>query len=203
MESILKAFTIGFLLRSLFAGIFFVISYYVASHGAVGLANIEANLNFSVALPVALFAGVTAYGILRSMLYPMVEGCFDSRLGKTCRDKVHLISDTTIEILLWRWNYPILGSTAINKHLNTWADIVHLQYASALCILLGALAGRVLVPGRHPAHWPLVALAVLFVFAALISDWRIHRFLDRVVTQRSPGGTTTSASPLPAVCTHQ
>jgi hypothetical protein len=33
MDSLLKTFDIGFLLRSVFAGIFFVVSYYVACYG--------------------------------------------------------------------------------------------------------------------------------------------------------------------------
>src|SRR6266567_1356154 len=103
MDSILKAFSIGFLLRSVFSGVFFVISSYVASHGPADFMKIEGASIFSVALPVALFGGVTAYGIHRSLLFGWIEYWFDSECGKACRKSVPLISTSTIQTLLWRW----------------------------------------------------------------------------------------------------
>jgi hypothetical protein len=63
MEQMLKAFTIGFLLRSLFAGVFFVIAYQVSANGTMALVTFDSSVLFGVVLPVSLFSGVTIYGL--------------------------------------------------------------------------------------------------------------------------------------------
>jgi hypothetical protein len=115
MDSIVKAFSIGFLLRSVCAGIFFVVSYYVAFYGLEAtVMKIEAKSISSPALLVALFAGVVVYGVHRSLVYPFIEGFFDSKVGKALRrwkpkalrgwKPLALISHNTIQTLLWRWD---------------------------------------------------------------------------------------------------
>jgi hypothetical protein len=179
MDSILKAFSIGFLLRSFFSGIFFVISYYVASHGLEGLKQIEDKSMSSTVLLVALFAGVTAYGVHRSLVYPWIESFFDSRLGKTLRKWFPLISKSTIHTLLWRWNQgATLKCKQINKHLNTWADFIHLQFTSSVCIGLGALLSWFTV--NNPHFCPLIYSAGFLFLAAFVSNWRSHSVLDYV-----------------------
>jgi len=125
MDSILKAFSIGFLLRSVFAGIFFVVSYYMAFYGLEAtVMKIEGKSISSPALLVALFAGVVVYGVHRSVVYPFIEVFFDSKVGKACRKWFPLISNSTIDTLRWRWNQGTHGAPLswkqINKRLNTW-----------------------------------------------------------------------------------
>jgi hypothetical protein len=137
MDSILKTFSIGFLLRSVFAGIFVVVSYYVAFYGLEAtVMKIEAKSISSPALLVALFAGVVVYGVHRSMVYPFIEGFFDSKVGKDLRKwrpkalrgwkPLALISHNTIQTLLWRWDQGAeerrWDHEKINKRLNEWAD---------------------------------------------------------------------------------
>lgn len=184
MDSILKSFSIGFLLRSVFSGIFFVIAYYVSFHDPHELVKIESSLLFSVALPVALFAGVMAYGIHRSLVYPFIECWFDSASGKRSRECFPLIQPSTIETLLWRWNQGCkqaeLDCKVINEHLNTWADFIHLQFTSALSILLGAIAGFNVDPEKYFFHYQLIFLTALFLISAFVSNWRSHTVLDHV-----------------------
>jgi hypothetical protein len=184
MDSILKTFTIGFLLRSVFSGIFFVISYYVASHNPADFTNVDGKSILSVALPVALFGGVTAYGLHRSLVYPWIELWFDSGPGKKCRGSLPLISIATIETLLWRWNQGVdktkFDSKGINEHFNTWADFIHLQYASTLCIALGAFLGAKANPGKHSPCGLLIVVGVVLFLAAHVSDWRLHSVFDYV-----------------------
>lgn len=184
MEQLLKTFSISFLLRSLFSGIFFVISYYVALHGSRELAKVEVANVLSIVLPVALFAGVTAYGIHRSLIYPWIEWFFDCERAKAWRKCTSLISVSTIHTLLWRWNQDLQGGTfnreGINERLNAWGDFIHLQYASTVCIALGALVGIVVDQGSHPPYCPMIGLAGLLFLAAFVSDWRHHSFLDFV-----------------------
>ena len=112
MDSILKSFSIGFLLRSVFSGVFFVVSYYVASHHPVDLSTIDGKTLLSLWLPVALFAGVTTYGLHRSLFYPFIECWHDSDCGKALRQRMPLIRVSTIHILLWR---PLQYSDARDK----------------------------------------------------------------------------------------
>jgi len=183
----LNAFNISFLLRNAFSGIFFVIAYYVASHSPLEFSKIDVTTLLSIALPVALFAGVTAYGILRSLLYPFIEYFFGTGFGMAWRQCIPLISDSTIGTLLWRWDQDDKAMTFdrerikdINKHLNDWSDLIHLQYNSALCIALGAGLGVVIDPGRHCPYYPLIVLAVLLILSAFVSNWRHHSVLDRI-----------------------
>jgi hypothetical protein len=136
----------------------------------------------STVLLVALFAGVTVYGVHRSLVYPGIESFFDSRPGKTLRKWFPLISKSTIHTLLWRWNQGAQGATLkckqINEHLNTWADFIHLQFTSSLCIVLGLLVSRLI--GNHRSFCLLIGLAVFLFLAAFVSNWRSHSVLDYV-----------------------
>ena len=184
MNSILKSFSIPFLLRSVFSGIFFVLSYYVSSRNPLEFARIDGSTMLSVALPVALFAGVAAYGIHRSLLYPFAEWFFDSNRGKAWRKRIPLISDLTIDTLLWRWDqdpHPAKWDRkVINERFNTWADYIHLQYVSTLCIASGAVVGAIIDSGKHSLYWPLIGLACLLFLAAIVSNWRHHSVLDYI-----------------------
>ena len=184
MDHILKTFSIGFLLRSVFSGIFFVISFHAASHPSMELAKLDSAITLSIVLSVALFAGVTAYGIHRSLLYPCVEYCFDSDWGRAWRKRIPLIRNSTICTLLWRWDSGAQDSEdnrkLINEHLNEWGDIIHLQYVSALCIALGAVTGAIVVPGKYLPYCPLIGLASVLFMAAIVSNWRHHSLIDYV-----------------------
>ena len=197
MNKVLQTFTLGFLLRSVFSGAFFVISFFVASHGLKGIAKIDGTSILSVALPVALFTGVIAYGLHRSLIYPWFEKFFDSELGKRSRGHWPLISSSTIATLLWRWgqNTEAVDRAAINVHLDRWADFIHLQYTSALCVGLGALVGVCVVPGECVPYCPLIVLASVFLLAGLISNWRSHSVLDYVKTLPEKLPQAPSADP--------
>ncbi|MFA6561262.1 MAG: hypothetical protein WCV00_05085 [Verrucomicrobiia bacterium] len=183
MDSLLKAFSISFLLRSIFSGIFFVISYRVASQDPLKITTIDGTTMFPIVLPVALFAGVIGYGIHRSLIHPWLEWFFDSKTGMKCRDKIPLISKNTVRTLLWRWNLSAEGlpadQTIINTHISVWGDFIHLQYVSMLCIALGALVGVfTALPNTHQPYWPLINLAIVLFIAGFVSNWRHYRVID-------------------------
>jgi hypothetical protein len=188
MGEIPKAFSIGFLLRSIFAGIFFVVSYNVACSGLEH--GLEATISEGKAIPsalvVALFAGVIIYGVHRSLFpYPFIEWFFNSKFGKRRRESVPLISNSTIDTLRWRWSQGTheasLSRKRINDRLNAWADFIHLQFTSSLCVGVGACVGWFM--GGRPSFclWiGFAGLAVLFFLAAFVSNWRSHSVLDYV-----------------------
>ena len=190
MDSILKAFSIPFLLRSAFAGIFFVVSYYVASNGlepGLEAAIIKAKSISSTALLVALFAGVVVYGVHRSVVYPLIECFFDSKVGKRWRKRGPFIRNSTIHTLAWRWNQGThearLSWKRINERLDTWADYIHLQFTSSLCIVLGVI----LSPSMGKDHrCCLIGVAVCLFVAACVSNWRSHSVLDYFKAIREP-----------------
>jgi len=195
MDSILSAFSnIGFLLRSVFAGAFFVVSYYVATHARLEPEKIEPSSLLSVAFPVALFVGVTAYGIHRSLVFPIIEACFDLNGCINWRAKNgRLILKSTVEKLLDRWKRAVEDKqktdSELAKRLTVWADYTQLQYVSALCVVLGAFAGKVVTPGPHPPHGPLVWATIILLLAALISDWRLRAVDEHISKQINAAGT--------------
>ena len=183
MDALLKSFSIGFLLRCVFSGGFFVLSYRVASLGTPALSEFESTGLFALALPMALFAGVTVYGLHRSLVYPIIELGMNSSVAKALRAKAPLISKPTITLLLQQWDRAAeedKRDIERAKHISTWGDFAHLQYASGLCIALGSMARVVSVSAKYEVSWLLVCLASVFFIAALLADWRLHAIQDNI-----------------------
>ena len=203
MDEILKSFSLGFLLRSVFAGVFFVLSFYVATIGGLpcGLASTSSNV-FTLGLALALVSGVTVYGIHRSLLYPTFEYVFNLKWSEDRRfDWWTFISKNSIERLKNQWSERRhkheSPEASAARHLGVWADYIHLQFSAAWCIIAGAISGCIVTPGRHEPCCPLVILTVFLFVAALVSNWRSyaveqyfrqgHRFNDRVMLRcRTP-----------------
>jgi hypothetical protein len=190
---ILKSFKLPFLLRSFFAGVFFVLSYSIAANTAV----IDSNNLFFVGLPFALISGVVVYGIHRSLLYPFFEWGFNASWTKWLRGKwLPLISRNAIKNLVGRWDSKAkVNELSSNRsdQMTVWADYIHLQFTSSWCIWLGYFFGKEVnnyldCPCQYVWSWlglgllkdlfyyssnnPLCPLAVFFLFVALISNWR-------------------------------
>lgn len=112
MESVFKSLTVGFLLRSLFAGIFFVCSYILVTSG-IGPPNLTAPEKTDaikalwLVLPIAFFVGMTTYVTHRSSLYPLIEYWFDCEWNKERRKHWPLISRNSVKTLLDRWDYGV------------------------------------------------------------------------------------------------
>ena len=205
MESVLRAFSVGFLLRSLFAGFFAVLAYSISSTGFAPAAAEKIVTSFSIAVAISLFSGVVVYGLHRSLFYPLLEWYFDSECGRSHRRCCPLIQHSTIVTLLRRWDYqwsdPPLKS--VNTHLNAWGDILHFQFTSTHCIALGSLVSMGANPGRYVISWPLVVAAALLFVAAIISNWRHHALIDYVIAKEivpnkapepTPGAVTPRAT---------
>jgi hypothetical protein len=178
MEQILGSFSIGLLLRSLFAGVFFVASYYVAAHGSDALVPFLSSDNLGKNVAASLFSGVVGYAFHRSLVYPaVVESWINLKRVEKFRMDWPLVGAETIKLLAKKWDESAEGreyGLARSKHLSTWADFAHLQYASALCIVLGALFGSQLKFSDGGVYWPLASVVGLQILAALVSDWRLH-----------------------------
>jgi hypothetical protein len=183
MDSLLKTFSIGHLLRSVFSGIFFVISCCVAIDFRKCPDN-EGKSFLTLLLLTSLFAGVTGYGIHRSVIYPFIEWAFNAKWATTLRKRVPLISIEAIDNLFWRWDpseaEAMRDLNRINERLDAWADYIHLQFNSAVCIALGAVVMRCLVPGEYAPSPFLIGLAVTLFVAALVSNWRSHSVVDYI-----------------------
>jgi len=192
-ESLLNTFSIGDLLRNLFCGIFFMSSWYLVRSYPEFLKDFGESI-LTVVIPLGLFIGVLIYSIHRSLIYPIIECFFDSKFGKKCRKRAPLIRKASIDITLWRWDSftenekdsKKNGTSKVNARIDRWADYIHFQYTSSFCTFLGIIPG--LLERSVRCHisstiWLVVFLlsvsAILFI-AAIISDWRLHSFIDRI-----------------------
>lgn len=186
LESILKAFTVGFLLRSFFAGVFFVISFLFAKEGSY-----FASAAFSKEwLWGALVSGVIAYSLHRSVIYPILEWALNSKPAKRSRrNGFTLISMSTIEFLTKRWDTESKTLEGLQVQANTeserlsyrtqqlknWGDLIHLQFVSASCLILGAWLGSIFSTSDFRSDWGFCWLpAVVMFLAAIISNWRSY-----------------------------
>ncbi len=188
MDSLLKSLSLSFLLRSVFAGAFFVISYQVAACGIQTLLAGDTSRLFAVALPVSLFVGFTIYALHRSLLYPIVEFLLESGNVKRFRQRCPLIRDTTVDTLIKLWGYGAKPEEKTQEHaqrLAAWADVTHFNYLSALCIGAGAAFRVITAPGNYPPCWPLIFLAVAFTVAGLTSDWRLKRVRELILEREN------------------
>lgn len=184
MDAIVQSLSLGLLLRCIVAGASFVISYFTATDYPQQFEKIG-TLGLSELLPLALLVGVVAYSIHRSLIYPIIEWFMNADWVQSVRRFVPLISKSTITSLVRRWRRGADdGEAGIcrehAKHISVWADYTHLQYASALCVGLGALAAQAVTPklALEPNR-PLIFVTALFLTSALISDWRLRSVDDQ------------------------
>jgi hypothetical protein len=180
MDTILKSFQIGFILRCLFSGVFFVLAYCVSSEGYKNEISITAQNLLSFGLPLAAISGVIVYGIHRSVVFPFIEWLLDTDKAYRWRaNGVMFISENTIRNLRNRWrNRGLPGESDAYKYtrqLEVWGDYIHNQYAACLCIIFGS-STAVAFSGdwRRPPNIPLVFLVIFFLGSALFSHWRAY-----------------------------
>jgi hypothetical protein len=183
MEESLKLFELGFLLRSLFAGIWFPIAYYVFSHRPPPYYDLEFEREqiISIGFPVALLAGVIAYSLHRSLIYPVIEACLDCRrlvrLRRTCCcykkrnfcPCLSLITKATVERIRRDWDKSERGANS-----TLWADFAHQQYCSAICMGLGAVAAKYVAEFHEIRTGLLTGGILVFAVAGLTADWRLR-----------------------------
>ncbi|MEN6488185.1 MAG: hypothetical protein ABFD66_04770 [Smithella sp.] len=182
MEPLLKQFTISFLLRSIFAGGFFYISYEIGVNGYDNVFKIDSNSMLTL-LPVLLLIGVTIYGFHRSFFYPFIENFFMKPKVIDFRRRKPLISDATSNSLIEIWQMGAeqdKEKQEFNRLASAWADFAHFQYTSALSIVAGAVFCKVTStrPDNLQFYWPIFLLAVAFTVAGFTSDWRLRRVRD-------------------------
>lgn len=184
MEQLLRSFSLGLLLRSLFAGVFLVVSYTAAVSGVDALSGIIASDALGKTIALSLFVGVVAYTFHRSIIYPLIEWVLNSQMAKGFRSKCPLISVETIDVLQMKWDYAAKDwdfKGARSERLSSWADFAHLQYVSGFCIAVGAWAGAMIGAYNTCVNWPLAITAIALLAAALISDWRLHAVREKLI----------------------
>jgi len=86
--------------------------------------------------------------------------------------------------LLWRWDQDADPSkydrSKINERLNVWGDVIHFQYTSGHCIILGAIVAAMFDSDSHQADYRMIGLTAILMATAFYADWRHHAFLDYV-----------------------
>jgi hypothetical protein len=182
VDSMLKAVPIGLLIRSIFAGGFFVISFYLTKNPHPDWTTIEGKTLFDIALPVSLFVGVLVYGIQRALFYPLVELVFESKPGDSLVK--FTIKGRVIDTAIWRWNLNVqkpIDNKLLNEQLNRWADHIHTQYSVFLCIIFGSLAAWGFdTQSNYSLSKPLFWTAVLFLGSGLFNNARHYAFINGI-----------------------
>lgn len=177
MSDLLKNVSFGNLLRSVFAGIFFVLSFLVATKGWRAVNEIR-DFDATSVLLVSLFAGVISYGLHRSIVYALLEYFWwDTEMFESLRTSCPSIRTKTVEAFLTRWergSRPTDLCVEVGKHITVWADYTHLKYVAPQCIFWGALVGTSISPGQKEVSWLLVVASLLLFLAAAVSDWRLR-----------------------------
>jgi hypothetical protein len=175
MDTVLKAFPLQLVFRGIFPGAFFVLSYLVAAKGWAGAAADARENLLHFWLPVAVFAGVVAYTIHRSLVYPIIEGLLDA--GETYGGG--LIKERTIKRLIRNWSVGEHECEFLNvsKHLTAWNDYLQLQYASALCLLAGGVAAWAIGETVCPSC-PLTFLFLILAISGIVSERRQRAVAD-------------------------
>lgn len=183
MEQIIGSLSVSLLLRSLLSGVFFLVSFHVASNPAGSALGLPIEINLGGMALISLLLGIAIYAVTRSLIYPaLVEwwicGSWAQELrGKKCGP---LVCDGTRELLYEKWGLSKRTQdnekeeNARNRHLDAWGDLTHQQYSSAVAIAFGALTARAVHRHELECYWPLMSLLVLFLLSALVSDWRSH-----------------------------
>lgn len=211
MESFWKTFSISFLLRSMFSGSFFLMSYYYtyytyytkSSKITINLADFKDFLG--IAITISLFAGVIIYAFHRALPYALIiEPCINSKLSEKTRwgDNVEdkkkkfrltLISENTMRYLLHVWDMDSDNNKSNRKNvwaskMYSWGDYTHFHYTAAWCIIAGNLSFFIMY--NYNTHWLLcnpllLGLAILFGLMGFISDWRLKAVREYIFIQDS------------------
>jgi len=189
MESLWKSFSISFLLRSVFAGIFFVLSYKVAENSQI-LNNLSVlKESLITILTISLLAGVSIYGLHRALLYALlIEPILNSKCCENIRKCCPLITRKTIDYLLAVWDMDSISDTdkiqIRSKKMLPWGDYTHLHYTACWSIVAGALT-YICLNGSHyekyTIHPFLCWLSILFFMAGIVSDWRLKSLREYII----------------------
>jgi hypothetical protein len=177
MTELLKSFPFGLLFRGVIPGGFFVLSFNVALHGWTCL-----KLGDAVGwLPLAMFVGVAMYTVHRSAIYPIIEFVLDThdwRGDDNGRYNSCVISNKTVRRVMKLWSLP--GDKVPERfynHITTWADYIHMQYASTWCIILGAIAGCHISEEKCDPDPALILIGVLLAVSAVVSEIRLRTII--------------------------
>lgn len=191
MESFLRSFSVGFLLRSVFAGMFFVLELWLATgHCLPSVDSVTADQLLSVIL-FALLAGITIYRLHRALppycLYETWNANPSAKQRRKTRSwlKPHIVSDEAVARSLDLWSMAAephshqSARAACAQRTLDWGDSIHFLYTSGYCIVAGALAAWTIVGWTDlKVHWQMMVLAMLFLIAGFFSDCRLAYVTD-------------------------
>ena len=188
MDALLKTLQLGFILRSLFAGVFFIVGYQFADGGPSALAlNFSGDAGLTSKLATAAFAGITLYVLHRAAIYPIIEYVFSLEAIDRCRRRWPLISVRSLDVLGDLWCAGAESgkhAEAIARQIAVWGDYTHMLYVSALCLATGSVLRTFATPSRYEFSTTLAGVAFLLFLAGLVSNWRLHSVREQLLPKR-------------------
>src|SRR5262245_39812771 len=113
MTDLLRAFPFQLLFRGAFAGGFFVMAFLCAMGGRDELLSVINGSDLTALLGAAIFAGVVAYTVFRSLVYPLIEWWLNAVQPKRLSEgwkSWSLISRETCDQLIEHWTVACGGS---------------------------------------------------------------------------------------------
>jgi hypothetical protein len=211
MDQVLQSLPIQLTFRGILPGGFLVLSFLVAVKGWEGAACFALSKHgpspWLLGLS-AIFFGIVVYTIHRALIYPLIEwGLCRPRWKVPFWKDFHwppyrFISDEACDELLDHWTIGtrrprvriINDSVAgiIGKHNTSWNDYVHLHYASAVCIGLGAILGSWFAKNETQCDLPLTIAGAVLLISGLLGDIRRRRVMMRFLTNYRDLSSPTS-----------
>ncbi len=198
MEKLFSSFSIELLLRSFFAGLFFLLSFDIASRGIerfekIATSTILPSTDAKIGLLFkATVIGFFLYGIHRSVIYPFIELLFSSKCGsKFCgssqieqKPDSDGLADRVFESIRELWDMQVSCDDCPNPnrslHIRSWANWIHQQYVSAWAIVAGAVAHAWIKFKIASVCYPLLSMCAVLLFAAIYSDVRLRRMRNHL-----------------------
>jgi|GEM_PF-3912896 len=182
LEKIMGALTVSVIFRHFISGAVFVAAFYFAKNKYEAVDKISEHLkeNATAIGAAALLTGTLIYSLHRSITNPILEVLRHLVIWITTQKKGrwvrHFIMPSSVERLMFaRWEAG-KEYRPTPAHISSWGDYVHLQYTTAIALVLGSYVAFHF--DTSPTEWKsssdLVWVAAIFGLSGFYTDCRKH-----------------------------
>ena len=192
-EKVMGTLTVALIFRHFVAGAVFVMAFCYAKQHNAAFSALAENLNkYATAVGIiALLAGTLIYTLHRSITNPLIEWLrhvvinFAKREPKKGEQIVakgfrkwldsFFMPESVHSLMEKRWEAGEKFCPS-SEHISSWGDYVHLQYTTAIAMLLGSCVAYRFrgSSGSWGASWDVIAIAFVFVASGFYTDCRKH-----------------------------
>ena len=182
LEKIMGTITVGLIFRHFISGAIFIAAFYYSQSPTKALDQLSVALKeHGTGLGItALLTGTLIYSLHRSITNPIMEvlrhfTVWLSGCSLFCWLRWLIMPTMVKDLMFKRWEAgeEYRPSPA---HISSWGDYVHLQYTTAIAVVLGSYTAYHLgaaSDGWHPAK-DLLWIAGIFLVSGFYTDCRKH-----------------------------